>query len=545
MKQKIIILIILFINIGNLVAQKQISGKVTYSDGDVIPGCSVVIKGTTTGTITDFNGGFVLNVKESDILVFSFVGCITQEVYVSSSNYYNLQLIQNESGYDYVNYGSIILPNRKTISFKNKKYENFDLPNKKFNSEKIFSFGIYRGLSINYGFHKTSFLNPIFGQNISENKINSKFGTFFNIRYLANLGLPFKIDITHFRSKFSYDINPNLQDNSSIYKGWEFCFSTYFFPNIPFIKYVINSNNTYLGLGYHIGKIDNVIPYFEPATILDNKVNTAFWKIGYQLFPFRLLTENVSWDFDFEDKLNRIGLIAEYNQSLKVNIPKSFNQFSLSLSYIPDKDDFDFSGIRRKFRYFSFGDLDDLPGSDGENADYMKQKFGFFSYGYIGTNFLNTKFRSGRNDFTIDKNWGHNIVFKYTYFYPLMIDASYFISNMKKFTNTYPAGLDSVMIRHQGLEISPTYGITSIVKWAIPYAGFGMQLSGLSNKSTVLACDNPENKIVSGFVWKFGILTNISNYLITTEFKRSILKSDTKFNQFSITFGYNLNWDNY
>lgn len=62
--------------IGSLFAQKVITGTVTNkNDGSVIPGVDIVIKGTTRGTVTDFNGTYTLNVPaNTKILQLSFGG---------------------------------------------------------------------------------------------------------------------------------------------------------------------------------------------------------------------------------------------------------------------------------------------------------------------------------------------------------------------------------------------------------------------------------------------------------------------------------------
>ena len=61
--------------------QKSVSGKVTDSQGNSLPGVSVVIKGTTVGTITDADGRFSLpKVPENGVLQFSFVGMKMREV---------------------------------------------------------------------------------------------------------------------------------------------------------------------------------------------------------------------------------------------------------------------------------------------------------------------------------------------------------------------------------------------------------------------------------------------------------------------------------
>ena len=82
MKSKLLLLLVLVQVTCSLFAQtgKQITGIVT--DGkDVLPGVSVVVKGTTNGTITGLDGDFTINkVKSSDILVFSYIGYKTQEI---------------------------------------------------------------------------------------------------------------------------------------------------------------------------------------------------------------------------------------------------------------------------------------------------------------------------------------------------------------------------------------------------------------------------------------------------------------------------------
>ncbi|MEQ8680258.1 MAG: TonB-dependent receptor [Cyclobacteriaceae bacterium] len=55
-------------------AQSSISGQVTGADGFPIPGVSISVKGTTNGTITNAEGQYTLNVNDSDILVFTFIG---------------------------------------------------------------------------------------------------------------------------------------------------------------------------------------------------------------------------------------------------------------------------------------------------------------------------------------------------------------------------------------------------------------------------------------------------------------------------------------
>ncbi|MEK6154435.1 SusC/RagA family TonB-linked outer membrane protein [Flavobacteriaceae bacterium 3-367] len=72
--------------------ERTITGTVTDQDGLALPGASVVIKGTTTGTQTDFDGNYTISASQGQTLVFSYVGQRTQEVVVGASNTINVQL---------------------------------------------------------------------------------------------------------------------------------------------------------------------------------------------------------------------------------------------------------------------------------------------------------------------------------------------------------------------------------------------------------------------------------------------------------------------
>ena len=83
--------------------QKTVIGKVTDSTGGGLPGVSVVLKGTTTGTITDFDGNYSLpNVPANAILQFSFVGMKSQEIAVASKTTINVSLADESIGIEEV-----------------------------------------------------------------------------------------------------------------------------------------------------------------------------------------------------------------------------------------------------------------------------------------------------------------------------------------------------------------------------------------------------------------------------------------------------------
>lgn len=83
--------------------QKNISGKVVDSTGGSLPGVSVVVKGTTNGTITDVDGKYSLsNVPENSVLQFSFVGMKSQEVAVGNKTSINVILEEETIGIEEV-----------------------------------------------------------------------------------------------------------------------------------------------------------------------------------------------------------------------------------------------------------------------------------------------------------------------------------------------------------------------------------------------------------------------------------------------------------
>jgi TonB-dependent SusC/RagA subfamily outer membrane receptor len=89
------------VSISAQAQEKSISGTVTsQSDGATLPGVSVVLKGTTTGTETDFDGKYTINASVGEILTFSFLGMKTKEVTVGASNTLNVVLEEDADQLD-------------------------------------------------------------------------------------------------------------------------------------------------------------------------------------------------------------------------------------------------------------------------------------------------------------------------------------------------------------------------------------------------------------------------------------------------------------
>jgi TonB-linked SusC/RagA family outer membrane protein len=98
-----LVAVFLLFHLSASAQQRTISGVVTGTDNAPFPGVSVMIKGTTVGTLTGADGKYTLSVPESaKILVFSFVGMKTEEVGLGSSDVYNVKLSESLVGLDEV-----------------------------------------------------------------------------------------------------------------------------------------------------------------------------------------------------------------------------------------------------------------------------------------------------------------------------------------------------------------------------------------------------------------------------------------------------------
>ena len=82
--------------------KKTISGTVSDTSSLPLPGASVLIKGTASGTSSNFDGKYSIEVSQGQTLVFTFIGYTTQEIIVGSSNTLNVSLQEDTSALDEV-----------------------------------------------------------------------------------------------------------------------------------------------------------------------------------------------------------------------------------------------------------------------------------------------------------------------------------------------------------------------------------------------------------------------------------------------------------
>src|SRR5690554_59964 len=81
----------------------EVSGTVTGPDGRGIPGVNILIKGTGTGTVSDVDGRYAINAPNNDdVLVFSSIGYVTQEVPIGGRSVVDVALAEDLRGLEEV-----------------------------------------------------------------------------------------------------------------------------------------------------------------------------------------------------------------------------------------------------------------------------------------------------------------------------------------------------------------------------------------------------------------------------------------------------------
>ncbi len=101
MRGHLTIVLLFFASI--LYAQENIKGIVTdAASGEPLPGVGVMVKNTTNGTATDFNGNFMIAVTKGDVLNFSFIGFKTQEITYTNQTFLKVILTEDNTQLDEV-----------------------------------------------------------------------------------------------------------------------------------------------------------------------------------------------------------------------------------------------------------------------------------------------------------------------------------------------------------------------------------------------------------------------------------------------------------
>ena len=95
LKSVVALACLLQVSAAALAQPKTITGTVTDAVHEPLIGASVLIQGTSTGTVTDLNGQYALTASPEDVLVFSYVGTLSQHVKVGAQTVINVTLKEN------------------------------------------------------------------------------------------------------------------------------------------------------------------------------------------------------------------------------------------------------------------------------------------------------------------------------------------------------------------------------------------------------------------------------------------------------------------
>ncbi len=107
---KTLLLLMVSFTFSQLNAQNiELTGKISSKEGETLPGVNVIIKGTTTGVVSNVDGNYSFSVKADDVLVFSFIGFKTQEIPINGQSTINVSMETESVGLEEVvaiGYGS-------------------------------------------------------------------------------------------------------------------------------------------------------------------------------------------------------------------------------------------------------------------------------------------------------------------------------------------------------------------------------------------------------------------------------------------------------
>ncbi|TJY37170.1 SusC/RagA family TonB-linked outer membrane protein [Pontimicrobium aquaticum] len=108
--------------------EKTISGTVSDESGMPLPGVNIIVKGTTNGTQTDFDGNYTINASAGDVLTFTYVGLKTVEQTVGSSNTINVTMQEDAALLDEVVVTALgIKREKKSLGYAQQSVKGEDL----------------------------------------------------------------------------------------------------------------------------------------------------------------------------------------------------------------------------------------------------------------------------------------------------------------------------------------------------------------------------------------------------------------------------------
>ena len=109
-------LVVLMLSSSLIFAQNSINGVVSDEDNNPIPGATIVVQGTNTGVVTDFDGNYQINASAGDQLTFSSLGFGSQTLTVGSQSQINVTLLASVDILDEVVVSGYQTLSRRSVS---------------------------------------------------------------------------------------------------------------------------------------------------------------------------------------------------------------------------------------------------------------------------------------------------------------------------------------------------------------------------------------------------------------------------------------------
>jgi TonB-dependent receptor len=117
--KKIVTVFLWVISVSVFAQTQHITGLITDSSGEPLPGVTIVEKGTTNGTITNIEGNYTIgNVSSNTVLIFSFVGMISKEITVGNQTKINVVLEEDVAKLDEIVVTGFRGAEQRAIAFK-------------------------------------------------------------------------------------------------------------------------------------------------------------------------------------------------------------------------------------------------------------------------------------------------------------------------------------------------------------------------------------------------------------------------------------------
>jgi len=129
---------------------KTVTGTVTDDGGLPLPGVNVIVKGTSTGSQTDFDGNFAIDASKGDVLVFSFVGLKTAEFTVGDANKVSVELEADAAQLDEVVVTALGIERKpRELAYSVASVDNEDMTETRSTNAATAMVGKVSGLQIN------------------------------------------------------------------------------------------------------------------------------------------------------------------------------------------------------------------------------------------------------------------------------------------------------------------------------------------------------------------------------------------------------------